>query len=137
GREDFTAWTTVTIDPIDARDFDDAISLTIDPKSKHWLLGVHIADVSHFAPPGSGLDREARRRGTSVYLPQRVIPMFPEIISNGLASLQQGKIRYVKSAIMDLTPVGQKTDVRLVNAAIKVRRRFSYEEVSAILLHHQ
>ena len=133
GREDFTDWLTITIDPIDARDFDDAISLTVDPKSKHWLLGVHIADVSHFAPPGSSLDREARKRGTSVYLPQRVIPMFPEIISNSLASLQQGKIRFVKSAIIDLTPTGQKTNVRLVNAAIKVRRRFTYEEVSAIL----
>jgi ribonuclease R len=132
-REDLTDWLTITIDPIDAKDFDDAISLTVDPKSKHWLLGVHIADVSHFAPPGSGLDHEARRRGTSVYLPQRVIPMFPEIISNGLASLQQGKIRYVKSAIMDLTPIGQKTDVRLTNAVIKVRRRFTYEEVSAII----
>jgi ribonuclease R len=133
GREDFTDWLTITIDPIDARDFDDAISLTVDPKSKHWLLGVHIADVSNFAPPGSALDREARKRGTSVYLPQRVIPMFPEIISNALASLQQGKVRYVKSAIMDMTPTGQKTEVRLTNAAIKVRRRFTYEEVSAIL----
>jgi ribonuclease R len=132
-REDFTDWLTITIDPIDARDFDDAISLTVDPKSKHWLLGVHIADVSHFAPPGSALDREARKRGTSVYLPQRVVPMFPELISNGLASLQQGKIRYVKSAIMDLTPTGQKTDVRFANGVIKTRRRFSYEEVSAIL----
>ena len=133
GREDLTDWLTITIDPIDARDFDDAISLTVDPKSKHWFLGVHIADVSHFAPPGSALDREARKRGTSVYLPQRVIPMFPEIISNSLASLQQGKVRYVKSALIDLTPMGQKTDVRLANAAIKVGRRFTYEEVSAIL----
>ena len=137
GREDFTDWLTITIDPVDARDFDDAISLTVDPKSKHWLLGVHIADVSHFAPPGSALDQEARKRATSVYLPQRVIPMFPEIISNSLASLQQGKIRYVKSAIMDMTPTGQKTEVRLTNAAIKVGRRFSYEEVSAILAKHE
>jgi ribonuclease R len=136
GREDFIDWLTITIDPVDARDFDDAISLTVDPKSKHWLLGVHIADVSHFAPPGSALDHEARKRGTSVYLPQKVVPMFPEIISNSLASLQQGKIRYVKSAIMDLTPTGQKTEVKLTNAAIKVGRRFSYEEVSAILAKH-
>jgi ribonuclease R len=135
-REDLTDWLTITIDPIDARDFDDAISLTVDPKSKHWLLGVHIADVSHFAPPGSALDREARKRGTSVYLPQRVVPMFPELISNGLASLQQGKIRYVKSAIMDLTPTGIKTDVRFANGVIKTRRRFSYEEVSALLAKH-
>lgn len=132
-RDDFTDWLTITIDPVDARDFDDAISLTVDPKTKHWQLGVHIADVTHFAKPGSGLDVEARRRGTSVYLPQHVIPMFPEIISNGLASLQQGKLRYVKSAIMDLTPTGQRADVSFANAVIKTRRRFSYEEVSAIL----
>lgn len=134
GREDFTDWLTITIDPVDARDFDDAISLTVDPKSKHWQLGVHIADVAHFAPPGSSADREARKRGTSVYLPQHVIPMFPEVISNGLASLQQDKMRYVKSAIIDLTPTGQKTDVRFANAVIKNQRRFTYEEVSAILM---
>src|SRR4051794_34198256 len=98
GRDDLTGETIVTIDPVDARDFDDAISLSRDEKTGHWLLGVHIADVSAFAPPGSALDREARNRATSVYLPQRVIPMFPELISNGLASLQQGKVRWVKSA---------------------------------------
>src|SRR5207244_296660 len=63
GREDFTEWTTVTIDPVDARDFDDAVSLTQDPQSGHWLLGVHIADVGHFAPQGGALDREAKKRG--------------------------------------------------------------------------
>lgn len=133
GREDFTGWTTITIDPADARDFDDAVSLTQDPQSKHWLLGVHIADVGNFAPPGSALDREARKRSTSVYLPQRVLPMFPEILSNGLASLQQGKVRFVKSAIVDLTPTGVKTDVRFANAAIRVKRRFTYEQVLALL----
>ncbi len=133
GREDFTQETVVTIDPVDARDFDDAVSLTQDRRSKHWLLGVHIADVAHFAPPGTALDREARKRGTSVYLPQRVLPMFPELISNSLASLQQGRLRYVKSALMDFTPAGQKTEARFVDAAIRVRRRFSYEQVSAIL----
>jgi ribonuclease R len=133
GREDVTAETIVTIDPVDARDFDDAVSLVQDSRSKHWLLGVHIADVSHFAPPGSALDREARKRGTSVYLPQRVLPMFPELISNSLASLQQGKVRYVKSVWIDFTPAGQKTTARFANAAIRVRRRFSYEQVAAIL----
>jgi ribonuclease R len=133
GREDLTNEVTVTIDPVDARDFDDAVSLTIDPKSKHWQLGVHIADVGHFAPGGGALDREARKRGTSVYLPQRVIPMFPEIISNSLASLQQGRVRYVKSAFIDFTPGGAKTSVRFANVAIKNRRRFTYEQVSAIL----
>src|SRR5439155_1405323 len=133
GREDLTSELTITIDPVDARDFDDAVSLTQDPKSKHWLLGVHIADVSHFAPPGSLLDVEARKRGTSVYLPQKVLPMFPEIISNSLASLQQERVRYVKSVFIDFTPAGQRTSVRFANAAIRVGRRFHYDEVSEIL----
>ncbi len=133
GREDFTEHLIVTIDPVDARDFDDAISLTQDPRSKHWLLGVHIADVAHFTPAGGALDKEARRRGNSVYLPQRVLPMFPEVISNGLASLQQGKVRYVKSAIMDFTPAGQRTKTHFANGAIRVTRRFTYEQVMAIL----
>jgi ribonuclease R len=135
GREDFTDEVIVTIDPVDARDFDDAISLRIDGKSRHWQLGVHIADVSHFVPVGGALDREARIRGTSVYLPQRVLPMFPELISNSLASLQQDKVRYVKSALMDFTPMGQRTAVRFANAAIRNLRRFTYDEVSAILAH--
>jgi ribonuclease R len=133
GREDFTDQTIVTVDPVDARDFDDAVSLAIDPKSKHWQLGVHIADVAHFVPPGGALDREARKRGTSVYLPQRVLPMFPELISNSLASLQQGKVRYVKSVLMDFTPAGQFASARFANGAIKVRKRFSYEQVMAML----
>jgi ribonuclease R len=133
GREDLTAELVVTIDPADARDFDDAISLTVDPKSRHWQLGVHIADVAHFVPPGSALDREARKRGNSVYLPQKVLPMFPELISNHLASLQQGKVRFVKSVLMDFTPQGQRTTVRFAEAAIQVRKRFTYEEVSEIL----
>ncbi len=133
GREDFRDQLTITIDPVDARDFDDAVSLIIDPKSRHWQLSVHIADVAHFAPPGGPLDREARRRATSVYLPQRVLPMFPEIISNSLASLQQGRVRYVKSALIDFTPAGQRAGVRFAEGAIRVRRRFAYEQVSPIL----
>src|SRR5262249_48672934 len=78
----------------------------------------------------------ARKRGTSVYLPQRVLPMFPELISNGLASLQQGKVRYTKSVLMDFTPAGQRTKAHFANGAIRVRRRFSYEQVSAILQAH-
>src|SRR5262249_234465 len=100
GREDLTREILVTIDPVDAHDFDEAMWVTIGRKSKHWQLGVHIADVAHFAPPGGALDREARRRGTSVYLPQRVLPMFPEVISNGLASLQQGRVRYARSVFI-------------------------------------
>ncbi len=133
GREDFTNDVVVTIDPIDARDFDDAVSVVIDPKTKHWVLTVHIADVGHFAPAGGPLDAEARKRATSVYLPQKVIPMFPEVISNGLASLQQGKLRYVKTVQMEFTPNLQKGHVRFFNGAIRVKRRFHYEEVSGIL----
>jgi ribonuclease R len=132
GREDLTKETIVTIDPATARDFDDAISLARDERTGHWHLGVHIADVGHFAQLGGELDREARRRGTSVYLPQRVVPMFPELISNGLASLQQGKRRYVKSAFMEFNAEGQRIHTRFANAVIKVKRRFTYEEVMAI-----
>lgn len=133
GREDFTQELVVTIDPVDARDFDDAVSVTRDEASGHWTLSVHIADVGHFAPPGSALDTEARKRATSVYLPQRVIPMFPEIISNGLASLQQDRVRYVKSVVIDFTPEGAKTGARFANGAIRNRRRFTYEEVMSLL----
>jgi ribonuclease R len=133
GREDFTGEVVVTIDPASAHDFDDAISLTQDPRSKHWRLGVHIADVSYFVSPGGALDREARRRGTSVYLPQCVLPMLPEVLSNGLASLQEGKLRYTKSVLIDFTPAGQVASTRFADGAIRVRRRFSYEQVSEIL----
>ena len=133
GREDFTAAVVVTIDPADARDFDDAVSVTRDEATGHWQLTVHIADVGHFAPSGGALDREARKRATSVYLPQRVLPMFPEVISNHLASLQEGRLRYVKSVVVDLTPEGQKTSVRFANGAIRVRKRFTYEQVLAHL----
>lgn len=133
GRTDFTHDLVVTIDPVDARDFDDAVSVTIDPKTKHWILTVHIADVGHFAPAGGHLDAEARRRATSVYLPQKVIPMFPEVISNGLASLQEGKVRFVKTVQMEFTPGLQKGNVHFFNGAIRVRRRFTYEQVQAIL----
>jgi ribonuclease R len=133
GRTDFTGDTVITIDPADARDFDDAVSLVIDPRSKHWQLAVHIADVAHFCPPGGALDKEARKRGTSVYLPQRVLPMFPEVISNALASLQQDRVRYVKSARIDFTPAGQRTRVSFHEGAIRNRKRFTYDQVSQVL----
>jgi ribonuclease R len=136
GREDFTKRLTITIDPVDARDFDDAVSLTRDPETGHWQLAVHIADVGHFAPPGGALDREARKRATSVYLPQRVIPMFPEVISNSLASLQQGKVRYVKSVLLEFDPDGAVVHSRFAEGAIRNRRRFTYEEVMEFLEKH-
>ena len=131
-RRDLTRETIVTIDPADARDFDDAISLTRDEKG-HWLLGVHMADVAHFVKEGSLLDREAKHRGTSVYLPGRVIPMLPEIISNGLASLQEGQVRFTKSAFIEFTPEGIPVHTEFANTAIKVKQRFAYEQVLPIV----
>lgn len=134
GRQDLTGDVIITIDPVDARDFDDAISLTRS-EDGHWHLGVHIADVSHFIPPGSALDREAEMRGTSVYLPDRVLPMLPEIISNGLASLQQGRLRYTKSVFIEFSPEGIPVHRSFANTAIKTAKRFAYEEVFEILEH--
>ncbi|MCA9115220.1 MAG: RNB domain-containing ribonuclease, partial [Planctomycetaceae bacterium] len=131
-RLDLTGETIITIDPVDARDFDDAISLKRTPDG-HWHLGVHIADVAHFVTPDSPLDREALRRGTSVYLPRHVIPMLPELISNGLASLQQGRVRYTKSAFIEYDPEGIPLATDFARSAIKVTRRFAYEQVMPLL----
>src|SRR5262249_21952235 len=106
---------------------------TIDRKTNQWVVTVHIADVGAFVKPGGALDAEARRRATSVYLPQKVIPMFPEVISNGLASLQEGKLRYVKTVRMEFTPGLQKGHVEFFNGAIKNRKRSTYDEVQQIL----
>ena len=131
-REDFTQRTVITIDPVDARDFDDAISLArLD--NGHWQLGVHIADVSHFVPEGSILDREAHSRATSVYLPDRVLPMLPEVISNSLASLQPERVRYTKTAIIEFTADGAAVATDLYRGAIRSARRFAYEEVDHYL----
>jgi ribonuclease R len=131
-RKDFTGEMIVTIDPVDARDFDDAISLEQLPDG-NWRLGVHIADVSHFVRPNTPLDREALERATSVYLPDRVLPMLPELISNGLASLQPGKVRYTKSAVMEFTPEGLRVSTELYSAAIRSSKRLTYEQVDAFL----
>ena len=131
-RLDLTGETIVTIDPVDARDFDDAISLQKIEKG-HWLLGVHIADVAHFVREGSKLDDEAKKRGTSVYLPGRVIPMLPETISNALASLQQGKVRFTKTVFIEFTPDGIPVRTEFHRSAIKVTRRFAYEQVLPII----
>jgi len=132
GRIDLTNETIVTIDPIDARDFDDAISLTRDPDGE-WRLGVHIADVAHFVRPGSQLDKEARERGTSVYLPDKVLPMLPEVISNALASLQQGRLRFTRSAWITFSPEGIPLHTELGNTVIRVTQRFAYEQVLPLL----
>jgi len=131
-RRDLTALTIITIDPEDARDFDDAISLEKLPNG-HWLLGVHIADVSYFVRPESALDEEARHRATSVYLPDQVLPMLPEVISNSLASLQPGKLRYTKSVFLEYTPDGDRVAVEFCHSAIRSAKRLTYEQVDAFL----
>ena len=132
GRLDLRDRLTVTIDPVSARDFDDAITLERDEKG-YWTLGVHIADVSHFVRPGSALDHAARKRGTSVYLPDLVIPMLPEIISNSLASLQAGHTRYTVSAFIEFDPSGVRTGKTFARSAIRVDHRFAYEQVGELL----
>lgn len=131
-RQDLRDTLTITIDPATARDFDDAISLSRDDKG-FWSLGVHIADVSHFVGLGSDLDRTARHRGTSVYLPDRVIPMLPEIVSNGLASLQAGRVRYTMSAFLEFDSDGVLTAKSFSRSAIKVDHRFSYEQAFEVM----
>ncbi|MEO1994053.1 MAG: ribonuclease R [Planctomycetaceae bacterium] len=132
GRVDLSSECTVTIDPVDARDFDDAISLSRSDDG-HWHLGVHIADVAHFVPEGGALDREARRRGTSVYLPRCVLPMLPELISNGLASLQQDKPRFTKSVMIELTADGAVVDTRCSNSVVQVTQRLNYGQVMPLI----
>lgn len=131
-RTDFTNKTVVTIDPKTARDFDDAISLE-RLENGHWELGVHIADVSHFVPHRSDLDEEAFNRGTSVYLPDRVIPMLPEIISNNLASLQPNRVRYCMTALIEFTDDGVPIGTALHRGAIRSVHRFNYEEIDEFL----
>ena len=131
-REDFTGETVITIDPKTARDFDDAISLKRIGNG-HWLLGVHIADVSHFVARRSALDDEAYQRGTSVYLPDRVIPMLPELISNNLASLQPDRVRYCMTALIEFDPNGIPIHTDLHRGAIKSAYRFNYMEIDDYL----
>jgi len=131
-RLDLTGETIVTIDPADARDFDDAISLSKSADG-NWHLSVHIADVAHFVKEGGTLDQEAKQRGTSVYLPGRVVPMLPETISNSLASLQQDQVRFTKTVKIEFSPEGTPLHTEFHNSAIKVKKRFCYEEVMPIL----
>lgn len=127
-RLDLSSSTIVTIDPADARDFDDAVSLDRDEKG-FWRLGVHIADVAEFVQPGTVLDAEARARGTSVYLPGKVVPMLPELLSNGLASLQEGRPRFTKSVFVEFDAEGRITAVDFANTLLQVTRRLNYDEV--------
>ncbi|HEY6110879.1 MAG TPA: ribonuclease R [Chthoniobacterales bacterium] len=132
GREDLREKFIVTIDPDDARDFDDAIDVEkID--NQGWRLGVHIADVSAYVTPGSELDREARRRGNSVYLPDRVIPMLPERLSNGVCSLNPGVDRLTFSVFVEFDKTGRAKNTHFARAVIRSARRLTYKEAFAIL----
>jgi len=134
-REDISDKTIVTIDPPEAKDFDDAISLEKDAQG-HWVLGVHIADVSHFIPVGSPLDEEAALRGNSIYLPGKTIPMLPEVLSNGVCSLQPGQPRFVKSAYMTYDGEGRVISRRYANSIMRSAARLTYEEADRILKGH-
>lgn len=132
GREDLRDVVMVTIDGEDAKDLDDAVSLTKDEDLYH--LGVHIADVSNYVQYNSALDKEALKRGTSVYLADRVIPMLPKKLSNGICSLNAGEDRLALSCLMDIDKKGRVVSHRIVESVIHVKERMSYTNVKKILL---
>jgi ribonuclease R len=132
-REDWREREVFTIDPEDAKDFDDAICVT-EKEDGGWELAVHIADVSHYVKPGSALDREARRRGNSVYLADRVIPMLPEKLSNGVCSLKPDVERLTHAAIIEFDARGKLKKSRFASAIIRSHRRYSYEEAYALMM---
>jgi len=121
-----------TVDPATARDFDDALSLELDGQGRR-VLGVHIADVSHFVRPGSALDREATERGNSVYLPDKVIPMLPEELSNGLCSLKPGQDRLTFSVFMTFDGEGRMIGARCERSIIHSKLRLTYEQALQVL----
>jgi ribonuclease R len=131
-RRDCRDTLTFTIDPADAKDFDDAISY-IDLGDDTYEIGVHIADVSHFVTEGSALEREARKRGTSVYLVDRTIPMLPEILSNGLCSLNPNEDKFTFSAIFKMNGKGEVLERWFGKTVIHSDKRFTYEEAQEIL----
>ncbi len=131
GRLDLRDRTVITIDPVHARDFDDAIS--IKRTADGWLLGVHIADVSQYAKVGSALDEDAARRATSVYLPTRVIPMLPHEISNGIASLRENEDRLAKTVILRYNRRGELLGHEIHKSVIRSAKRMTYEQASAFL----
>ncbi|MGZ4036298.1 MAG: ribonuclease R [Bacteroidia bacterium] len=131
-RRDFRGITTMTIDPVDAKDFDDALSLR-KLENGLWEVGVHIADVSHYIKPGSTLDKEAVRRATSVYLVDRVIPMLPEVLSNFACSLRPNEEKYCFSAVFELDENGTVHSQWFGRTVIFSNKRFAYEEVQKII----
>ena len=134
GRKDVRSWQTVTIDGEDAKELDDAITLT--KEGDRYILGVHIADVTNYVQENSALDREALERGTSVYLVDRVIPMLPHTLSNGMCSLNAGEDRLALSCIMTVDPSGDVIAHEIAETVIHVDRRMSYTSVKKILTDH-
>ncbi len=130
-RKDMTGEFILTIDPPDAKDYDDAIS--IKRTERGWELGIHIADVAHFIEPGTPLDEEAKERGNSVYLPRLVIPMLPEILSNGICSLQEGVPRFCKSSFMSYDRNGNVLAEGVASTLIKSAKRLTYLEAQALI----
>ena len=130
-RLDLREITTVTIDGLTSKDLDDAIS--VEHRNGEWLLGVHIADVAQYVQEGSPLDQEALERGTSIYLADRVIPMLPHELSNGICSLNQGEDRYTLSCIMHINDKGEVTDSCVRESVIRSDARLSYSGVEALL----
>lgn len=131
GREDFREEIVITIDGEDAKDLDDAIS--ISKEGEDFILGVHIADVAHYVEGGSPLDSEALRRGTSVYFPDRVFPMLPRELSNGICSLHPGVDRLTLSVIMRVNTEGQVAASKIVKSVIRSKARMTYSSVQKIL----
>ncbi len=131
-RRDFRETTTFTIDPADAKDFDDAISFK-KLENGEYEVGVHIADVSHFVIEGTALDKEARKRGTSIYLVDRTIPMLPEVLSNDLCSLNPNEPKYAFSAVFVLNKDGVVKDRWFGKTLIESDKRFTYEEAQEVL----
>lgn len=132
GRVDCRGHNVITIDPDDARDFDDAIYIEPAPSGK-WKMWVHIADVSHYVRPGSELDKEARKRGNSTYLVDRVIPMLPEALSNELCSLKPQVDRLTKCVEFLLSKNGDVIKTRFYPAVIRSKRRFTYKEALGVI----
>ena len=123
----------ITIDPDDAKDFDDAISLKKE-KTGNWFLGVHIADVSYYVNEDSSVDKEARKRGTSVYLPGTVIPMLPEVLSNGICSLKEGEERLTKSIFFTYSSDGRLISSEIKHSVINVKKRLTYHIATKVLM---